>query len=174
VATKKSVDLAERALTELERPYLFVLDYNWLLAKRAKASDLKSGSVYSVMNGGRLPAFIKAVKVGIGFGEAIPSLHDEPPIHDLLTAPLIGGGEQRQVIQGFADEGGEPTRECQIRGGMALIPSSAFSVDRVIAKISIEYDGPITTGHVTTACWEWHPVKYAFTQYGGPEHNQCT
>ena len=44
----------------------------------------------------------------------------------------------------------------------------------MIAKVSIEYDGPVTTGHVTTACWEWHPVKYAFTQFGGPEHNERT
>jgi hypothetical protein len=44
----------------------------------------------------------------------------------------------------------------------------------MITKISIEYDGPITTGHTTTACWEWHPAKYALTQYGGPEHNQRT
>jgi hypothetical protein len=173
-ATRRSTDIAERALTELERPYLFVLDYNWLLTKKAKADGFKCGLVYSVANGGKLPAFIKAVKVGIRFGESIPSLHDEPPVHDLLTAPLIGGGEQRHVIQAFTDEDGEPARECQIRGGTALIPSSAFNVDRVIAKISIEYDGPITTGHMTTACWEWHPVKYAFTQYGGPEHNQRT
>jgi len=32
--TKKSVDIAERSLTELERPYLFILDYNWLLSQK--------------------------------------------------------------------------------------------------------------------------------------------
>jgi hypothetical protein len=78
------------------------------------------------------------------------------------------------VIQGFTSENDEAAVECQIRGGKALIPDIAFKVERVIAKISIEYDGPITTGHTTTACWEWHSVKYAFTQYGGPEHNQRT
>jgi hypothetical protein len=95
--TRKSAKIAERALTELERPYLFILDYNWLLAEKAKADDLKCGLVYSVMNGGKLPAFIRSVKVGRGFGETIPPMQDEPPIHDLLTAPLIAGGEQRQV-----------------------------------------------------------------------------
>jgi hypothetical protein len=171
-STDNSWRIAQRALTELERPYLFILDYNWLLI--AKADGLNSGLVYSIANGGKLPAFIKAVKLGIRFGESIPPLNDDPPVHDLLTAPLLGGGEQRQIIQGIADEGDEPAHECQIRGGTAFIPSSAFRASRVIAKISIEYDGPMTTGHTTTACWEWHPVKYAFTQYGGPEHNQRT
>jgi hypothetical protein len=158
------------------RPYLFILDYNWLLTEKAKANDFKCGVVYSVSNGGKLPAFIRSVKSGIKIGGSTPSdMHDEPLIHDLLTAPLIAGGEQRMVIQGFADEDGESVHECQIRGGIALIPDGVFrSGGRVIAKISIEYDGPITTGHATTACWEWHPVKYAFTQYGGPEHNQRT
>jgi hypothetical protein len=174
LASNRSAKIAERALTELERPYLFILDYNWLLIEQAKDDGHKSGLVYSVANGGKLPAFIKTVKVGMRIGESIPPIQDEPPIHDLLTAPLIGGGEQRRVIQGFANEGGEPAHECEIRGGMALIPGSAFKFGRVIVKISIEYDGPITTGHTTTACWEWHPVKYAFTQYGGPEHNQRT
>jgi hypothetical protein len=29
--TKKSVDIAERTLTDLERLYVFILDWNWLL-----------------------------------------------------------------------------------------------------------------------------------------------
>ena len=57
---------------------------------------------------------------------------------------------------------------------MAAIPDEAFKTGGVIAKVSIEYDGPTTKGHVTTACWEWHPVKYAFTQFGGSEHNERT
>ena len=100
-------------------------------------------------------------------------MDDEPPIHQLLTAPLIAGGEKRLITQGFEDDT-DPPRECEIRGGIALIPAIAFKSPYVIAKISIEYDGPITAGHVTTACWEWHPVKHAFTEYGGPEHNQRT
>jgi hypothetical protein len=173
LATARSARIAERAITELERPYLFVLDYNWLLTEKG-TDGIKCGLIYSVANGGKLPAIIKAVKFGLKFGQSIPSLNDEPPVHDLLTAPLIEGGKQRQVIQGFTDEGGDPAHECEIRGGTALIPAIAFKAGRVIAKISIEYDGPITAGHTTTASWEWHPVKYAFTQYGGPEHNQRT
>jgi hypothetical protein len=174
ILTKASVKISERALTELERPYLFILNYNWLLTEKAKISDLNCGTVYSVMNGGKLPAFIKSVKFGMKFGDSIPAVHDEPPIHELLTAPLIGGGQEREVITGFGDESGESPRRCQIRGGMAAIPNVAFRSSRVIVKISIEYDGPVTTGHSTTACWEWHPVKYAFSQHGGPEHNQRT
>jgi hypothetical protein len=173
-ANNRSAEIAERALTELERPYLFILDYNWLLAEKARADGLEYGLIYSVANGGKLPAVIKSVKFGMTFGQSIPSLHDEPPVHALLTAPLIGAGKERQVIQGMVEEKGEPARECEIRGGTALIPAGAFSAGRVIAKISIEYDGPITAGHVTTACWEWHPVKYTFTDYGGREHNQRT
>ena len=102
-------------------------------------------------------------------------MEDQPMVHNLLTAPLIRGGEERQVVQGFANENGDAAAiEYQIRGGKALIPGIVCNVGQVIAKISIEYDGPITAGHTTTACWEWHPVKYALTQYGGPEHNKRT
>jgi hypothetical protein len=101
-------------------------------------------------------------------------MDDAPPIHQLLTGPLIAGGEKRPVTQGFIDSSGDPALEYEIRDGIGSIPAIAFKVPRVIAKISIEYDGPITRGHVTTACWEWHRVKYAFTEYGGPEHNQRT
>src|SRR5262249_17840795 len=90
-----STRIAERALTELERPYLFILDYNWLLAEKAKTNGQKCGWAYSVANGGKLPAFIKTVKVGYRMGEPIPSMEDVPAIHDLLTAPLVGGGEKR-------------------------------------------------------------------------------
>jgi hypothetical protein len=62
VLTQKSVGIAQRALTDLERPYLFILDYNWLLIERAKVEGLESGLIYSVANGGKLPAFIKGVK----------------------------------------------------------------------------------------------------------------
>jgi hypothetical protein len=167
LATKRSTNIAERALTELERPYLFILDYNWILTEEAEANGCKYGLRYHVVNGGKLPASIRAVQTALRFGNSIPPVNDEPPIHPLLTAPVIGSGEKRLVTQPFADEfdGAEPAREC--RGGLALIPASAFQHPRVIAKISLKYDGPITTGHVTIACWEWHPVKYAFTEYGG-------
>jgi hypothetical protein len=161
-------------LTELERPYLFILDYNWLLIEKAKANGNKCGVSYFVMNGGKPPAFIRAVKFGLQFGTAIPPLDEAPPVHELLTAPLIGGGEKRLITQHFMSEADDPPRECEIRDGIAFIPAIAFQSGRVIAKISIEYDGPTTLGHVTTACWEWHPIKYAFTEYGGSEHNQRT
>ena len=109
----------------MERPYLFILDYNWLLAEKAKADGHKCGVGYSVMNSGKLPASIKAVKVGLRFGASIPPMDDEPPIHQLLTAPFIAGGEKRLITQGFEDDT-DPPRECEIRGGIALIPAIAF------------------------------------------------
>ena len=181
-STRTAATAAQKALTELERPYLFIVDYNWLLTERAKSTDHQCGFVYSVVNGGRLPAFITAVRLGIRFGNSIPPTTDEPPIHNLLTAPMIVGGGEREIIQSVVEENGDdaseqvrdPPIEYEIKGGLAYIPSIAFKSRRAIAKIEIEYDGPTTTGHMTTACWEWHPVKYAFTQFGGKEHNQRT
>jgi hypothetical protein len=170
---EKQIGVAQQALTDLERPYLFIVNYNWLLIEKADEHGWKYGVGYAVSNGGKLPAFIRSVEVGLGFGPNIPPLEDQPPINELLTAPLLASGENRVLAQGMADFGGSP-RECQIRGGLARIPESAFKCERVIAKITIEYDGPTTAGHVTAACWQWHPVQYAFTQFGGPEHNQRT
>lgn len=173
-AAEMSAKTAERALTELERPYLFVLDYNWLLKERAAAENKKVGWIYSVVNAGKLPAIIKNVTFGLTFGDTIPALEDVPKINDLITGPVVGGGEKRVLTQALSESDAGQSLEFEIKGGLAIIPAIAFNAGRVIAKISIEYDGPITKGHVTTACWEWHGVKYAFTQHGGDEHNYRT
>jgi hypothetical protein len=165
-------EISRRALTDLERPYLFVLDYNWRLADPAESGGLEPGWVYTVANGGKLPAFIKNVRLGIKIGGSTvpPDMRDEPPVHELLTAPLIESSERRKVVQKFVDD--ENAQAAEIRGGKAMIAGSVLKAGQIIVKISIYYDGPITTGHATTACWEWHPVKHA--QYGGPEHNERT
>lgn len=76
---KRSADVAERALTELERPYLFIIDFNWILIDKAKSLGLPFGLSYSVANGGKLPAFIRQVKVGLRFGRTIPSRKKSHP-----------------------------------------------------------------------------------------------
>jgi hypothetical protein len=172
-AANRSARAAESALTELERPYVFILDYNWLLINHDKANG-QAGWMYVVANGGKLPAFIKRVSMGFSFRGVIPPLEDRPPVHELLTAPLIAAGERREVIQGLVLESGDTVLEYEIRGGMAFIPGRVLAGGQVIAKMLIEYDGPVTGDHITTACWEWHPGKHAFTQYGGIEHNQRT
>jgi hypothetical protein len=172
-AAVKSANVAERALTDLERPYLFILDYNWLLVDAAKEIGAETGWAYIVANVGKLPAVITRVSSGTRFGRSIPPLNDEPAIAELLTAPLIGADERRKVKQSLSNDD-DPRHECEIRGGKAIIPGIAFKTGGVIVKICIEYDGPLTRGHVTTACWEWHPVKHAFTQHGGPKDNQRT
>jgi hypothetical protein len=52
VQTQKSVEIAQQALTDLERPYLFILDYNWLLIDEAKEAGVEYGWAYIVANGG--------------------------------------------------------------------------------------------------------------------------
>jgi hypothetical protein len=116
---EKQIGVAQQALTDLERPYLFIVNYNWLLIEKADEHGWKYGVGYAVSNGGKLPAFIRSVEVGLGFGPNIPPLEDQPPINELLTAPLLASGENRVLAQGMADFGGSP-RECQIRGGLHL------------------------------------------------------
>jgi hypothetical protein len=122
--TRRSVDIAERTLTDLERPYLFILDWNWLLIGHPKA-DGEPAWVYVVANGGKLPAIIKRVSIGTSFDRSIPSLIEQPLGHELLTAPLIGAGERRELIQRLDDENDDvPAHEYEIRGGRATIPGS--------------------------------------------------
>jgi len=174
-ASKEQISLTEKSLTELERPFLFIMDFNWLLTDQAPTEGHKCGWHYFVANGGKLPAFVKTVKFGLRFGKTIPSMQSAVDGNELIVAPLILGGEKRRVVAGlFTENEDRPSINHQIRGGLAAIPASAFDTGGIIAKISIEYDGPTTRGHITTVCWEWHPVKYVFTQHGGPEHNQRT
>lgn len=171
--TRKSAQIAERALTDLERPYVFVLDFNWMpIGELMK----QMGFAYTVINGGKLPAMVRRVRFGIAWNtSAPPDLEDQPPIHTLLTAPVIGGGAERKVTQelAFEDDWAE-TQVVQLRDGeTARVPTYAI-LAQLVVKISIEYDGPITKGHETTACWEWHAGKGAFSQHGGEAHNRRT
>jgi hypothetical protein len=174
-AAEKSAAVSERALTDLERPYLFILDFNWLAIDQMRVGGLEPGIVYSVSNGGKLPAFITGVKLSIRINGTDPGEPaDEPPIHELLTAPLVITGERRIVTQKFAvedDSEGASRSQPLLSGEIARIPNG---IDRVFAKIAIKYDGPITAGHETIACWEWHWGKMAFSQFGGDQHNKRT
>jgi hypothetical protein len=100
LVTSNSVRIAEKTLTELERPYLFILDCNWVLTEKIKIeAGYKCGISYSVTNGGKLPASITGVQIALVGGKEIPALSDAAPIHELLTAPLVAGGEKRVIIK---------------------------------------------------------------------------
>jgi hypothetical protein len=177
-AAIRAANTAERTLTELERPYLFILDFNWVPLDRLKVGGLESGIRYVVTNGGKQPAVIRSVKMGFAYDGSIPAdLEEQPAINDLLTAPLVVPDRPRQISQKFTVEDDDRTGSFQLKNGEeARIPLSLV-LGQMVVKISIEYDGPVTgvaRGYETTACWEWHASKGAFTQHGGAEHNQRT
>jgi hypothetical protein len=66
LVTGRSVTIARRTLTDLERPYIFILDFNWLpIVNKSGEEKPERGWVYTVANGGRLPATIRRVSVGV-------------------------------------------------------------------------------------------------------------
>jgi len=175
-AAESAANIAQRTLTELERPYLVIMDFNWVPLERLKVGGLDPGIRYFVTNAGKLPAIIKSVKMGFAFDGSIPTdLEEQPPINDLLTAPLVSPDRPREVSQKFTVEDDPSTETFQLKNGEeARVPTSLI-LGQMVVKITIEYDGPITganSGYETTACWEWHSGKGAFSQFGGAQHNR--
>jgi hypothetical protein len=81
-AARKSAEIAEKTLTELERPHLFIenikLDHDFLREwSQLDDEELKKISVtarWDIVNYGRSPAIIRQTSSGIYIGKELPSL----------------------------------------------------------------------------------------------------
>lgn len=139
-AAKKSADVAEHALTNIERPYIYVSDVGW----KWDASN-KVVVAFTVANYGKLPGAIQNVRATLGTTSSgtpeIPRCVDES--NPLLLFPIIAAGEERKQVE--------------IMGNPSDISISAFSPegnDDLFFWIIISYQGPLSAkDHESSFCW---------------------
>lgn len=154
-AATKQADDSNRALTHIERPYIFVFDISRLKKEYVEGYDVDEDDdfqyfdlkvTYSVANYGKIPAVINCVYASI-------SVNDQPLDglafdydHPLATSPILAAEEIRSGIEQNVSWADTETDE----QGYAV---PKFGDQNVYFMITIEYSGPFTSGHETSDCW---------------------
>jgi hypothetical protein len=179
-ASAAHAKVAEVALTQLERPYVFIFDVKEFGFDPETAEFFVE---YSVANYGKMPAIIEGAYVGFEFSDRgappEPTLVEDS--HTLMTAPILQAGERREKIREYLPNS-MTTGDIEIDVTNAKDPfgitaktGPVFDVpkgDDVFLRAIIEYRGPFSRGHSTGALWlANYPAKGQLAQRGGDEYN---
>jgi hypothetical protein len=174
-AAEDSTRIAERALTELERPYIFIFGVGQV---REDGDSHEFFVEYTVVNYGKMPAIIEGAWI-----DFVIDNKGEPPIppllydgHSLLSSPILQSGERRENICAYAPLGmAKETLAVNINvktGAETACPD--FNIPDgfdVFFRATISYHGPSSKGHETGALWLFNPGSFEFAQRGGEEYN---
>ncbi len=179
-AANKQAKIAERALTELERPWVFIFGVKELVPDE---NNIDFFVQYTVTNYGKMPAIIEQAWIGFVFSDrgeppAPPELWDD---HELVTAAILPVGERREKIKEYLPGGmaGEDML-VRLRGpedfkrGRDTTFAPVFNVPKgsdVFFRAIIKYRGPSTAAHITEALWLFNEGSLQFMQRGGETYN---
>jgi hypothetical protein len=194
-ASIRQAKIAETALVQLERPYVFIFGVRGIKQDAASQDFFVE---YTIANYGKMPAIIEAPHIGFVISE-----RGEPPTptlmfdgHSLMNSPILQAGEQRKKIREYFPAGmvGEDiiarvdrvVRAADIEPSRVLLGASD-GLDEISSDIVptfnipdgfdlffravIRYRGPSTAGHETGAVWLYYPDTFEFAVRGGEEHN---
>jgi hypothetical protein len=176
-ASNRSAAAAERALTDLERPWVFVFG-----AKLgARDEDTNGWFVeYQVANYGKMPAILNEAAIGFEISD-----NGQPPFplaimedHSLFIAPILAAGEARTLREYFplqeAEDGSISFRTSQTESGEpTLLPIPPYQSPEgfdTFFRVAIKYRGPQSCGHETAAVWLCQP-SFDFVLRGGEAYN---
>lgn len=161
-AATKSAETASDAFTKLERPYMFVFGVTKLGAI-AYVDGAPIGTrklSYSVGNYGKMPAVIEDARAqfSVDFEPESPLGVDDS--HDLIQRPVFSAQETRSLPENVPDQVRFDGQRPILEAGRDLF-----------LWIVIEYRGPFTSGHETSACWRYDPQESVFVRFGDEEYN---
>ena len=168
-AAAKAARVAEKALLDLERPYVFV---HGMHGVEALAQDgFRPRIIYNVSNNGKLAARIDSVSIACGPGHngSFPPLRLQDR-HRLLERPILSADEQRtRLIH-------ELQGENFISRGDGSEPSAvAYDVDDgVVFQVLIEYRGPSGQSHETGQVWKYDKESGGWCEVADPHHTYMT
>lgn len=179
-ASAEHARIAGAALTQLERPYIFIFDVKEFEFDSECAEFFVE---YSVANYGKMPAIIEGAYIGFEFSDRgappRPSLMEDS--HALMTAPILQAGEKREKIREYVPSGmTNDIVETDVSPDdpSARTPKFAppgFNVpagNDVFFRTIIEYRGPFSRNHSTGSLWlANYPAAGQLAQRGGDEYN---
>jgi hypothetical protein len=150
-AATAQAEIAKRALTELERPYVFIFNVGRLEAEVINDDPEFSGDAlfsvtYSVANYGKTPAVIERAQAGLIVAQTLVEPDRLGDYHSLIVSPILAPGEARHdlVERLVWDDFGNDEDS-------SIVPNLG---DRsLFFAIIISYHGPFTNGHETRAYW---------------------
>jgi hypothetical protein len=178
-ASVRQAELAESALVQLERPYIFVFGANrFWLDEAAKAFFIE----YTVANYGKMPAIVEQPLISFVIDNRAqpqaPLLAEAS--HGLIVSPILEGGETRKfkayLPQGMREQGvsievaegmsasGEPTGQLY----PSIIQSTGYEL---FFRAVISYRGPFSSGHTSAALWWLDSSAGEFVVRGGEKYN---
>lgn len=141
-STARLARSSERALADLERPYIFIYE---IASQHGGGVSNPPWIQYTVANHGKLAAVIETVTIRCGMPDE-KGRYPAPIIiadHQLLQSPILSSDEIRRNlgynIPGVALEYGPPR---QPKDGM-------------IFQAVVSYHGPFTRHHETGQCWRF-------------------
>ncbi|OIQ63832.1 hypothetical protein GALL_546260 [mine drainage metagenome] len=174
-AAAAQAKIAESALIQLERPYIFVFG----VCEVKEDKEVNEFYVeYTVVNYGKMPAIIDGAWIDFVTDNA-----GQPPSptllydgHSLLSSPILQSGERREKIRQYTPVGmvkGTGGVTINIRTGeQSACPifdiSDGFDI---YFRATIRYHGPSSVDHETGALWIYNPSSFEFAQRGGNEYN---
>jgi hypothetical protein len=174
-ASRRHAATAQRALEELERPYLFVFGVKYLKIDAERSGELEPFVEYTVANYGKTPAIVE--NIGAGFEAAAGAQAQAPfqvdDVNPLVVAPILAPQEKRGPVKHYYPTDGAVPDFKFIGSG----PFSSFAVletkpnEDLLFRIVIEYRGPFGSEHKTSACWAYDKLTDTFVPRGGKQDN---
>jgi hypothetical protein len=174
-ASRRHAVTAERALEELERPYLFVFGVKYLKIDAERAGELEPFVEYTVANYGKTPAIVE--NIGAGFeaanGAEAPAPFQVEDANPLVVAPILAPQEKRGPVKHYYPTDGS-VPDFKFIGSGAF---SSFAVletkanEDILFRVVIEYRGPSGNAHKTGACWAYDKLTDTFLARGGKADN---
>jgi hypothetical protein len=150
-AAKKSADVAIQALTDLERPYLFIYGIGF---ERSKDGTSYPKMIYDISNNGKFSARVEQVSTRLGrvnMGQYPPLIIDGD--NPILSEPIITAGSAPRSL------------DCLVRPEfLKYEPPARFLRDGIIFQVVISYRGPFTRGHETAQCWRYNKSPNGFVE----------
>ncbi len=168
-AARSAARTAEKALTDVERPYVFVFGVTGFKIDKVRPGGLNPHVTFSVANYGKTPAIIERVAFGFSLGAEPDDLLYADAQFSLVASPIMQAGERRDGL--FCDA---PEFDPADVGWLPLPPPSPIihADGDLLFRVIINYRGPFTRSHETSACWRFEQgVSVNFVLLSGDEYN---
>jgi hypothetical protein len=181
VAATVQARVSEDALTQLERPYIFIFDVKNIIYDAVLE---KFYVEYSVANYGKIPAIIEGAWIGFVFSDRGEPQSPTPmeDSHALLVSPIFQSGEKRVNIKEYVPNGMAksdiivhlPDEDFGFTAAPARITPvwNVAEGNEIFFRVIIKYRGPFSIGHETSNLWlADYPSPGQLAQRGGKEYN---